>query len=151
MELGILALAVLFQLGSLPFPGERLARALSLLLGSAMAFAAVIHMFRTLDRALDLDEKSAAKVIYQGYLIRYLLVAALILLTIPTKWLNPLLAFLGYMSLKLTAYLQPFTHKICNRIFHETDPVEYSEEELAAMEQVKAMEDGESAGSADEG
>ena len=150
MELGILALAILFQLGSLPFPGDRLARAISLLMGSAMAFAAVIHMFRTLDRALDLDEKSASKAIYQGYLIRYLLVAALILLTIPTNWLNPLLAFLGYLSLKLTAYLQPLTHKICNKIFHETDPVEYSEEELAAMEQ-DAPADGEAPEGSDEG
>jgi len=150
MELGILALAILFQLGSLPFPGDRLARAVSLLMGSVMAFAAVIHMFRTLDRALDLDEKSASKAIYQGYLIRYLLVAALILLTIPTNWLNPLLAFLGYLSLKLTAYLQPLTHKICNKIFHETDPVEYSEEELAAMEQ-DAPADGEAPEGSDEG
>ena len=27
------------------------------------------------------------------------------------------------MSLKVTAYIQPFTHKLCNMLFHETDPV----------------------------
>ena len=40
-----------------------------------------------------------------------------------TETLNPLVFFLGYMSLKVTAYLQPITHKLCNRLFHETDPV----------------------------
>ena len=129
MELGILALGILFQIGSAPFPGDRLSRAVSLLLGSAMAFAAVLHMYRTLDRALDLDEKGAQKAIYRGYVIRYLLVVVIVLLVILTKWLNPLLTFLGYLSLKFTAYLQPLTHKICNKLFQETDPVEQPEKE----------------------
>lgn len=30
---------------------------------------------------------------------------------------------LGYMTMKVAAYLQPFTHKLCNMFFHETDPV----------------------------
>ena len=122
MQLGILGIGILFQLGSLPWPGDRLARAVSLFLGCSLAFAAVRHMFVTLDRALDLDEKSAQKAIYQGYLFRYLTAILILILAALTKWLDPLLVFLGYMSLKATAYLQPLTHRICNAIFHETDP-----------------------------
>ena len=66
MELGILAVFVLSQVVSVIFPGDRLARAVSLLIGSAAAALAVLHMYRTLDRALDLDEKNASKAIYQG-------------------------------------------------------------------------------------
>ena len=130
MELGILAFGILFQIGSLPFPGERLARAVSLLIGSAMAAAAVVHMYRILDRALDLGEGGAQKAIYAGYVTRYLLIMVIIVLAALTEWLYPLLIFLGYLSLKFTAYLQPLTHKICNKIFHETDPDPLPEEEV---------------------
>ncbi len=129
MELGILALAILFQIASLPFPGDRLARAVSLFLGCLMAFLAVLHMYRTLDRALDLDEKSASKMIYGGYLTRYLSVTLLLIGSSLTHWLNPLLMLLGCMTLKFTAYLQPFTHKLLNKLFHETDPEEFPEPE----------------------
>ncbi len=142
MELGILALGVLLQAVSVAFPGERLARALSLLLGSTMAFAAVIHMYRTLDKALELDEKSAGKVIYQGYVIRYLLVVLVVLGTILTKWLNPLLVFLGYLSLKFAAYLQPLTHKLCNKLFSETDPEPEPMPEELGPEEAQAFEGG---------
>lgn len=39
-----------------------------------------------------------------------------------TQALDPIVFFIGYMSLKVTAYLQPITHKLCNKLFHETDP-----------------------------
>ncbi len=45
------------------------------------------------------------------------------------------------MMLKLAAYLQPFTHRIYNRIFHETDPVPMSLEELEALEALQHSED----------
>lgn len=130
MELGIIALGILFQLGSVFFPGSRLERAVSLLLGSVLAGVAVLHMYRTLDRALDLDAGDAQKAIYKGYVLRYVFFALVLVLSALTGWLNPLLIFLGYMTLKFTAYLQPVTHKLCNRIFHETDPDPLPEEEV---------------------
>ena len=130
MELGIIALGILFQLGSVFFPGSRLERAVSLLLGSVLAGVAVLHMYRTLDRALDLDAGDAQKAIYKGYVLRYVFFALVLVLSALTGWLNPLLIFLGYMTLKFTAYLQPLTHSLCNRIFHETDPDPLPEEEV---------------------
>ena len=67
MELGILALAILFQIASLPFPGDRPARAVSLFLGCLMAFLAVLHMYRTLDRALDLVEDGSVILMHDLY------------------------------------------------------------------------------------
>lgn len=153
MNLGILALGAVLQIISavlaeavpqIPEAGDNLLMAagfpksavwsLSLLLGTGLALLAVRHMYRTLDVALDLDEGNAQKMIYRGYVMRYLVLVALILFLIGTKLLNPLLVFLSYMSLKGTVYLQPFTHKLCNKYFHETDPVPQPEPEEESLE-----------------
>lgn len=107
--------------------------ALSLWFGVAFAIAGSVHMCRTLDRAL-LSGGNASGIVTRGYLFRYCLVAAVLVVIAVTGVMNPLVFFLGYMSLKVTAYLQPITHKLCNRLFHETDPEPVSEEELAAQE-----------------
>ena len=72
------------------------------------------------------------------YILRTLLailsVAAVLVVIAVTGVMEPLVFFLGYMSLKVTAYLQPITHKLCNKLFHEVDPEPVPEEELAAQE-----------------
>ena len=94
----------------------------SLWFGIAFAFAASIHMYRTLERAMAVGA-DASKLMTRGYLFRYGMIAFVLILISLTEMLNPLIVFLGYMSLKVTAYIQPFTHKLCNMLFHETDPV----------------------------
>lgn len=94
----------------------------SLWFGIAFAFAASIHMYRTLERAMARGT-DAPGVMTRGYLFRYGMIALVLILASLTEILNPLAVFLGYMSLKVTAYIQPLTHKLCNMLFHETDPV----------------------------
>ena len=101
--------------------------------GVAFAFAGSIHMCRTLDRAL-LSGGNAGGIVTRGYLFRYFLLAAVLVIVTLTDAMDPLVFFLGYMGLKVTAYLQPITHKLCNRLFREEDPIPLSEEELAAQE-----------------
>ena len=70
----------------------------------------------------------------RGETLTEVLAAVLVFVTL-TDAMNPLVFFLGYMGLKVTAYLQPITHKLCNLFFHETDPVpEPIEEEPKAQE-----------------
>lgn len=95
----------------------------SLWFGILLALVSTLHMYRSLDKALDFDEKSATKLIYRSYLIRYIAVAVILFLTMITEVMNPLVVFLAYMGLKVTAYLQPITHKLSNKVFHETDPI----------------------------
>lgn len=122
MQIGIVFFGLICQLaGSLTVEGQR-AYAASLWFGIAFAFAASIHMCRTLERALWCG-KDASAIVVRGYFFRYAVVAGAAILLSLTKVLNPLVFFLGYMSLKVTAYLQPITHKLCNKVFHETDPV----------------------------
>ena len=69
-----------------------------------------------------------------SYILRYAVITIVFAVICITGFFNPVLVFIGYMSLKAGALLQPQTHKLCNRIFHETDPVPMSEEELKALE-----------------
>lgn len=122
MHLGQLFFGVICQLAGAFFAKSPGWYAASLWLGIAFSLAASTHMARTLDRALTLGE-AASKLITRGYLFRYFMILLALVVSAMTKVLNPLVVFLGYMSMKVAAYLQPFTHKVLNRLFHETDPV----------------------------
>lgn len=123
MYIGIIFWGLVCQLvGSFLVENQGL-YARSLWFGILFAMVNTIHMYRSLDKALDFDEKTASKMIYRSYLIRYISVAAVLLIIMITEVMNPLVVFLAYMGLKVTAFLQPITHKLCNKMFHETDPV----------------------------
>lgn len=88
-----------------------------------MAMISVRHMYYSMDRALDFDEGTASKLIFRGYLIRYLSVGAVLLVTTLAGLTNPVLLCLAYLLImKVAVYSQPFTHKCYNRLFHEEDP-----------------------------
>ena len=123
MELGIVFLGVVCQIIGVLFATDKERFSASLWFGIVMACVSAVHMYQSLDRALDYAEGDASKLITRAYLIRYAALVVLFGIIMVTNVMNPLVVFLGYMSLKGTAYLQPFTHKLCNKIFHETDPV----------------------------
>ena len=120
--LGILFTGLVFQLVGMWFAEDKLLYTVALWIGIVLALITVIHMYRTLDRALDLGA-GAQKTVTVANMIRYAVVVIVFLIVLMTKVLNPLITFLGIMSLKVAAYLQPFTHKLCNKVFHEVDPI----------------------------
>ena len=105
MHLGILFFGIVCQVIGAFLVRNQMFYAISLWFGILLAMASAFHMYRTLDRALDCDEKTAAKLIFRGYLIRYVLLVAFLLIIIVTKVMNPLIVFMAYMSLKVTAFL----------------------------------------------
>lgn len=126
---GILVFTILCQLVglALPFDGRRFA--FGLWSGGLVACILAVHMWKSLNKAFLCDEKTAAKIMSGGYLIRYFLTAAYLVLLFYTAAGYMLAGFLGVMGLKAGAYLQPVIHKYYNRLFHETDPVPQSLEE----------------------
>ena len=120
---GILLFAVVAQLVGIWFPIDKRMYAVGLWIGIVVALFSAFHMWRSLQRAFTLDEKGAAGVMARGYIIRYLMVAVLLIVLFLTNAGYPLAGFFGVMGLKAGAYLQPLTHKFYNYIFHETDPV----------------------------
>lgn len=122
LELGILFVGVLGQAAGLFFFSNKGMDALSLLMGTILAALGGYHMYRVLDVALDLGDKASAKVV-SGSMLRYVVLIVVFLLEVWSKVFNPLITFAGVFSLKVASYLQPFTHRFCNYLFHETDPV----------------------------
>ncbi len=122
MHTGMLLYGIVCRIVGAFFADNQLRYASSLWFGILFAAVACIHMARTLDRALA-DSASASKIITGGYVFRYLMVIVILAVISVTDVMNTLVVFLGYMSLKITAYLQPLTHKFYNMLFHETDPV----------------------------
>ena len=143
MWTGILVLGVICQVVGAFLVKDQIYYAKSLWFGILLAVASTIHMYRTLDRALDLDEKRAAMAIFRGYVIRYAVLVVLLSICMVTRVLNPLIVFMAYMSLKVTALMQPFTHKFYNMLFHETDPVPMPLDETAAGEEAGNPREGE--------
>ena len=133
MHIGMVFFGLVCQAVGALIVSDQREYALSLWFWVAFAVAGSIHMCRTLDRAL-LCGSDASGIVTRGYLFRYFLVAAVLVVIAVTGVMEPLVFFLGYMSLKVTAYLQPITHKLCNKLFHEVDPEPVPEEELAAQE-----------------
>ena len=124
MDLGILFLGVLAQIIGAFIAKDKMMYAGSLWLGVLLALAATYHMYRSLDRALDQPEKTAQKMIFRGYILRYVILIFILLVLMKTEVMNPLIFFFSYvMCMKVTAFLQPLTHKLCNKMFHETDPI----------------------------
>ncbi len=130
---GMIAFGLIAEIFVLIFSKTRLIHSGSLWLGLIMGIASSIHMYKSLDRALDFPEAAAKKKITFSYIIRYTVVVLAFALICITKFFNPILVFLGYMTLKAGALIQPKTHKIYNLMFHETDPVPMTEEEYNAI------------------
>lgn len=122
MHTGMLVFGIVCQVVGAFFTKDQLRYASSLWFGILFAVTASIHMAKTLDRALTAGE-AVSKIITRGYVFRYLMVIVILAVISVTDMMDTLIVFLGYMSLKITAYLQPFTHKFYNMLFHETDPV----------------------------
>lgn len=112
---GILFLGILCQIIGVFLAKEAILYSIALWIGVLLALVTVLHMYRMLDKALELGENSRRAVTLAN-VSRYFCTVAVF----GVVWfmgLNPLVTFLGLMTLKVAAYLQPLTHKVCNRIF----------------------------------
>lgn len=124
MDLGILFLGVLAQIIGAFFVKDEGMYAKSLWFGVLLALTSTYHMYRSLDRALDQPEKTATRMIIRAYVLRYVMLIFFLLVIMKTGVMNLFVFFFTYViAMKVTAFLQPITHKLCNKLFHETDPV----------------------------
>lgn len=122
LTMGILFLGIIIQIVGLFFVEERLEFTVSMWLGVIASVASAVHMYVTLDRTLSMGA-GAYGAATKSAMIRYFCWAVLLGIMMVTKVLNPIYGFIGLLTLKVAAYLQPFTHKFCNYIFQETDPI----------------------------
>lgn len=114
MILVILAFGILCEMIIVWFIEDKLAFSLGLSIGILLAMLATIHMWWALDKAMGL-EASAQKIVLTHNMLRYGIILVVFVIICMTDFINPLAAFLGIMSLKVGAYLQPFTDKIFHK------------------------------------
>lgn len=110
--IGIFVWGVLGQAVPIWFIGDKANYSIGLWIGVLLAAACAIHMYKTLENALSLDEKGAQKVSVTGSAVRYMIILIVMGLLMITEFGNPLAAFLGVMGLKAAAYMQPFIHRL---------------------------------------
>lgn len=109
--IGILLTGVLLEAAGLFLFQDKKAYTAGLLIGLAVAVFMVFHMNASIEKAMDIGEGGAKTQVISGYAVRTLVIlTVIVLLALFSK--NSLFSlFLGVMTLKVAAYIQPITHK----------------------------------------
>ena len=116
--LGILIFGMLVMLVGLFVAPDRLAFVLGVMLGTASSVVRAVHMAVTLERQLDYGEKDARAYAVRNYMIRYFILIAVLLLSVPLGTAGMAGAVIGIFLMKPAAVLSPQIHKyIYTRIF----------------------------------
>lgn len=121
LSIGIIITGIIFQIGLIvagllteAIGNHKLYYFTGLWIGVLLALCSAFHMNHSLEIALSQDAETATKIVRKDSLVRYfafvLLFGGMMLINI----VSPLTAFLGLMSLKFGAYLNPVAKKILN-------------------------------------
>lgn len=113
---GAAVYCILCEVLLLIFTERRLYHSIGLIIGFAVCIALSISIADSLDVAVELDEKSAKAYIQKKASLRYVLVCAVIIILAIFDFGNPLTCFAGVIGLKIGAYIQPFVHKLIDRL-----------------------------------
>lgn len=87
--------------------------------GVLLASVLLIHMASTLEDSVSMYEDEALKHTRKSYIIRILLLLAVFALIFFLKLGDIAAALFGLMALKVSAYIQPFTHKALQKNINE--------------------------------
>lgn len=90
---------------------------IGLWIGVILGITGAVHMWWSLNRGLDMAEKDAVKTIGGQSIVRYFVFIVVVVLLAYSGFADPIFAFLGYMGMKVSAYLQPFIHRISSKVF----------------------------------
>ena len=116
MWLGQLLFFAVCELTGVWFVSDKTGYTIGLLCGTLLALGSIYHIWWALDKSLDMEEKRAGGFVGTQYGIRYGALILLIAFLYVTGFGNAFAAFLGYMGIKATAYMQPFIHRILDKV-----------------------------------
>lgn len=114
--LGIFLYGIVFEIILLIFT-RKASYSIGLWIGIILAIAGSVHMWWSLNRAMDMVSKDAGKTVGANNLIRYFAVVIVMVALIYTDFANPIFAFCGYMGMKLSAYLNPMIRRAREKVF----------------------------------
>ncbi|MFI3202137.1 MAG: hypothetical protein R3Y54_11570 [Eubacteriales bacterium] len=112
LSISIIFLGFFIEIVGLLFTNDAINFTISMWIGIVLSIACAVHMAIALDYAMDLGEDGAPQYLVKHNLIRYGVIVVVFSMILMTDYLNPLYTFLGIMTLKVGAYLVPFTDKL---------------------------------------
>ncbi len=92
--------------------------ALGLWIGVATALVLAVHLYRSIDRALDMPPGDAEKYMRKAYMTRTVVILLVAGVTCYFKIGYVMAVFLGMLCLKFGAFLEPLMYKLWER-FHK--------------------------------
>ncbi len=114
--IGIGIYAVLIELVGFFFSEDLFSYTLGLLFGVAVAIFLIVHMAKTLDRALDLPQEQAVKYTRRQSFLRLAVMLAAMVIALLVEQLNFIAVILGMLGLKMGAFIAP---KLLKRLYPE--------------------------------
>ncbi len=112
LMLGELCIGALWQIILLIFFERHLYNGLGLWIGVVLGLYMAYSMADSIEIAVDFDEKGSQKFLRKKSVFRYVVVCAVVAVMGITDSANALTCMAGVLGLKISAYLQPFTHKL---------------------------------------
>lgn len=118
LMIGILISGALIQIVEFIAAGFLPEFMIGLWIGVAAALLMAAHMYRSIDRALDMPPEDAEKYMRKAYVIRTAVILAVAGVVCYFKIGYVMAVFVGMLCLKFGAFLQPLTHRFIQKIRH---------------------------------
>ena len=91
---------------------NKLSYILGILIGGVVGLLMCVSIYRSLNKSLEMETGAAVGYTNRKALLRFLLMAAAVVISIiASKYVSFVGVVVGILCLKLSAYLQPLTHK----------------------------------------
>lgn len=115
--LGIFVYGVLVELIGVWFVSDKIRYTTGLAVGIAIACGMAINMAVVLQDAVDIygESRAQSKIVAKS-ILRYLIVVIIFFVMMKWNLGNPIIAFIGVLGLKVSAYLQPFAHRFITKL-----------------------------------
>lgn len=111
--LGVVIAAIIIIIGGTILSDHKLPFTIGMLLGVFVAIVMTVSMYRSLDKSLEMDTEKAVGYMKRSVILRVLfLIGAIAIAIIASKYISIIGVIIGILCLKLSAYLQPLTHKL---------------------------------------
>lgn len=118
---GIILFGVLSEVLLLIFTKEKFYNSIGLVSGIISSLFCAVHMAWGIDIAVMLDEKSSIAITRKYTVIRYLILCVVLAVIGVTDIGSPVTLIIGFLGLKMGAYLYPVIHRIIIKIFGGED------------------------------
>ena len=132
LVLGILIYGVLVEFIVVWFVSDKLRYTTGLVIGIALACGMAINIAVVLQDAIDIygESRAQARIIAKS-ILRYAVVVIVFFVMMKWNLGNLFAAFIGVLGLKVSAYLQPFAHKLISKLQGRGDVSSNSEDSEA--------------------